>query len=111
LPHCPDRELLSFAPTTGGSWKAVRLPRRFKTALRFHWNIFTFSVKNNRYIHIVYVYVSIDLMAPGIKVRHKHSVLVILDADQIEDFKKAIAPLGISDYFRQEQYNIVEEYN
>lgn len=49
-------------------------------------------------------------MAGEIKVRNKHNQLVILDADKLEDFKKAIYPLSISEYFRQHQIDVVEEY-
>lgn len=49
-------------------------------------------------------------MAGQIKVKNKHDQLIKLDADILEDFKKAIAPLSISEFFRQQQYDIVEEF-
>jgi len=50
-------------------------------------------------------------LAPEIKIKNQHNQHVILDADKLEDFKKAISPLEISSYFRRVQYDIVEEYN
>jgi len=47
-------------------------------------------------------------MAGAIKVKNKHQILVILDADILEDFKKAIN-MPIGEYFRQHQKEIVEE--
>lgn len=48
-------------------------------------------------------------MAGERKVLHKHTQPVILDADMLEDFKKAIKQ-DISGYFRQIQYDVVEAY-
>ena len=49
-------------------------------------------------------------MAGELKVKNKHNQLVILDADKLEDFKKAIGHITISEYFRQHQIDVVEEY-
>lgn len=48
-------------------------------------------------------------MAGQRKVLHKHTQPVILDADLLEDFQKAIKQ-DISGYFRQIQYDVVEQY-
>ena len=43
------------------------------------------------------------------KVKNKHTQPVILDADQLADFKAAIGQ-DISGYFRQIQYDVVKAY-
>jgi len=39
-----------------------------------------------------------------------HPIQVRLKEDDMEDFKKAIAPMKMSEYFRQHQEDIVAEY-
>ena len=50
-------------------------------------------------------------MAGAVKVKNKHNQIIILDADKLDDFKRAISPLTISEFFRQQQEDIVDEYN
>ena len=49
-------------------------------------------------------------MAGAVKVKHKHTIPMILDGDKLDDFKKAIKNKPIGEFFRQLQYDIVEEY-
>lgn len=44
------------------------------------------------------------------KVQSIHDQLVKLEESEMEDFRKAISPLSISEFFRQQQHDIVEEY-
>jgi len=49
-------------------------------------------------------------LAGALKVKNKHLIPVILDADILELFKKAINNQPIGEYFRRHQREVVEEY-